>query len=506
MRAINLYTISREIPRELRPLYEKALSDRNKEVKVREEEIDLIGTLVNNFIFHKAKRYCAEDWFYSFEIPQIGKEFDLLKISDENVIINIELKSQEVTFEKIEKQLVQNRYYLSHVASEIFSFAYMRRNDNTVRVYKYDKDLLQESSMDELIKCVVQIKAAKKDKIEELFKPKEYLISPLNTPEKFLEGKYYLNTHQDEIKRNVLVSFKNGNYLWGIRGAAGTGKTLLLYDIAKNLSENHQVCIVHCGLLNDGHRYINSHLKNVFVIDAKSVSPDRLSCFDIICVDETQRLYKSSLDEIILAFDEGTINGCIFSYDSAQALSKTELQRNNPERLIGIDGFREERLTGRIRTNPEIYSFIRNMMRLYDKPKERIKYENIDILYANNINESDKIIRFYTKNGYTFITFTPSQYISNSIDHYSGFVNSHQVIGQEFDKVMIVIDTNFRYGSQRELEAKEHPNPDYLFPRLFYQNISRTREKLCIVVLENEIIFEQLLKIKMNCLEFNIES
>ena len=146
------------------------------------------------------------------------------------------------------------------------------------------------------------------------------------------------------------------------------------------------------------------------------------------------------------------------------------------------------------------------MMRLYDKPEGKIEYKNIDILYANNINESDKIIRFYTQNGYTFITFTPSQYKSNSIDHYSRFVNSHQVIGQEFDNVMIVIDNNFRYNSKGELEAKEHPNPDYLFPRLFYQNISRAREKLCIVVLENKIIFEQFLRIKMNCLEFNIET
>lgn len=80
MRAVNLYTITREIPRELRPLYEKALSDRDKVAKIREDEIDLIGTLANDFIFQKAKRYCAEDWFYSFEIPQIGKEFDFRKI------------------------------------------------------------------------------------------------------------------------------------------------------------------------------------------------------------------------------------------------------------------------------------------------------------------------------------------------------------------------------------------------------------------------------------------
>lgn len=84
MRAINLYTISRKINGELMPLYEKALSDREEVAKVRKEEIDLIGVLVNNFIFHRVKGNYYEDWFYSFSIPQIGKEFDLLKISVEN--------------------------------------------------------------------------------------------------------------------------------------------------------------------------------------------------------------------------------------------------------------------------------------------------------------------------------------------------------------------------------------------------------------------------------------
>jgi hypothetical protein len=51
------------------------------------------------------------------------------------------------------------------------------------------------------------------------------------------------------------------------------------------------------------------------------------------------------------------------------------------------------------------------------------------------------------------------------------------------------------------MEAREHPTPDYLFPRLFYQNISRAREKLCIIVLENEDLFKMLLRIKENKLK-----
>ncbi|MCC8024440.1 MAG: hypothetical protein LIP16_03950 [Clostridium sp.] len=47
---------------------------------------------------------------------------------------------------------------------------------------------------------------------------------------------------------------------------------------------------------------------------------------------------------------------------------------------------------------------------------------------------------------------------------------------QEYDKVMIKMDKNFRYDKERRTQGKEHPNPDLLFYKLFYQAISRARE------------------------------
>lgn len=505
MRAINLFTISRKIDDNIFPLYEKALSDREEEIKFRKEEIDLIETIVKNLFSFKAKISCFENWFYSFSIPQIGKEFDLLKISVDNMIINIELKSQEVPLENIEKQLIQNRYYLSHISSQIKSFTCMRCNDNTVNVYKYQDDMLQYSSMYELFQIINSFTKAKDNHIEKLFQPKKYLVSPFNTSEKFLESKYYLNNHQKQIKDKIIQSISINRGLWGIKGSAGTGKTLLLYDIAKTLSDNYMVGVVHCGILNDGHKYLDTHLQNISVIDAKSLSEEWISNFQIICVDETQRLYKKSLDLILHAFEERMIFGGVFSYDFAQALSKSEVRRNNPKRLNEIENFKEEKLTERIRTNKELYSFIRNILRLNDKPHIRVQYNNIDILYANDLNEADKITKLYINKGYKFITYTPSQYVYNSIDHYSQFENSHEVIGQEFDNIIIVIDNNFRYSKKGELESGHHPNPDYLFPRLFYQNITRAREKLCLIILNNPDIFEKLLKIKENCLDYSIE-
>ena len=208
--------------------------------------------------------------------------------------------------------------------------------------------------------------------------------------------------------------------------------------------------------------------------------------------------YASTLASILELYNEGIIEGCIFSYDFAQCLSKKEIRRNNPQKLRNIYGFQEMKLSDRIRTNIAIFSFIRTMLRLTEVPRKPMNYDCIDIMYANDITESDKLLRLYKNKGYTFITFTPSQFVSNGIDHYSVNINSHQVIGQEFDNVVIIMDNNFRYSDDGDLEGKEHPNPDYLFSRLFYQNISRTRERLCIIVLNNPKMFRKLLMIKEN--------
>lgn len=59
--------------------------------------------------------------FYGFSIPQISKEFDLLKIFENDVVVNIELKSNDIAMDKIEYQLRKNRYYLSHLKKKIYS-------------------------------------------------------------------------------------------------------------------------------------------------------------------------------------------------------------------------------------------------------------------------------------------------------------------------------------------------------------------------------------------------
>lgn len=496
MHAVNLYVLTRKVENDILPLYEKCISCREEELRIREGELNMINEIICNLRQAQAEPQCFDNWFYAFTIPQISKEFDLLKIGKNNTVVNIEIKEQEVEESKISRQLLQNRYYLSNICEEIFSFTCMQTNSGYIEIYMLNDNELEKVSFVELRNKIELIEEAIEFDVEKLFRPIDYLISPINTPERFLVDEYFLNNHQEEIKTKIVNGILGDKKIWGIKGGAGTGKTLLLYDIAKSLAKRFSVCIIHSGILSSGHNFLNSKLENVSIIDAKHACKEKIDQFDVICIDETQRLYKSTIDNILGSFNDGIFEGCIFSYDYAQCLSKTELNRNNPKRLKQIEGFQEEELSERIRTNKEIFSYIRTMLRLKDVPRKHIKYDCIEILYANNIQEADRLLDIYCDKGYIFITFTPSQFVMNEIDHYAGNVNSHQVIGQEFDNVVIILDKNFRYSESGDLEAREHPNPDYLFPKLFYQNITRAREKLCIIVLDNMKIFHTLLKIK----------
>ena len=93
------------------------LSGREYFLKIREWELQSMKALVRQLESHMTK-VCSLRFFYSYQIPKLGKEFDLLQIKDDQ-IINIELKSGAVSEEAIRKQLMQNRYYLSVLGRSI---------------------------------------------------------------------------------------------------------------------------------------------------------------------------------------------------------------------------------------------------------------------------------------------------------------------------------------------------------------------------------------------------
>ena len=98
-----------------------------------------------------------------------------------------------------------------------------------------DEDHLTSVSIDELYKELIN-DCDNIDNIDKLFNPSNYLISPFNSTKKFMEEEYFLTEHQEEIRTNIMKAVDRPTTEFiALTGAAGTGKTLLTYDIAKEL-------------------------------------------------------------------------------------------------------------------------------------------------------------------------------------------------------------------------------------------------------------------------------
>ena len=501
MNSVNLYILCGGTKLSNFILYKKSLISANDKKREKRDEMDTLVCLVKDLLQNGVDISHLDSFFWGFSIPQISKEFDLLKIYENGAIINIELKIQEIELGKIEYQLKKNQYYLSHLKKEIYSFTYVK-NNNCRKVYFYNGDKICEANIKDIISVIASTEPCIEKNIEKLFKAKEYLISPINTPELFVSGNYYLTGRQEEIKNKIIKGIHNGEQvLWGIQGGAGTGKTLLLYDIAKTLGKDMRVCIIHSGILAEGHRLLNSRLSSLDIIAVKECCKEKIELYDCILVDEAQRLYQYDFNCLIESFKLRQIS-CVFAYDYFQVLSKAESIRNIPQQLRECNFFVENKLSDKIRTNKEVVSFITNVLNLSKRPRGYMNYENIEILYAKNYSVARRIVSHYVSNrGYQFISYTPSRIKVNEIDNFGGYINTHHVIGQEFDNVIFSMDNNFRYDEEGRLQGKIHPNPDYIFYKLWFQGVSRAREKLCLLIIGNEELFNEILKIKMQFVE-----
>ena len=54
------------------------------------------------------------------------------------------------------------------------------------------------------------------------------------------------------------------------------------------------------------------------------------------------------------------------------------------------------------------------------------------------------------------------------------------------------MDDSFYYDENGVLQGVPHPNPDYLYPNLFYQGITRVREKIALVIVNSPRLFEKI--------------
>ncbi|MEE0028482.1 MAG: hypothetical protein U0J70_12900, partial [Atopobiaceae bacterium] len=187
MKSANLLMLSQgfeSVPPSLLSAFEAQLFERDEPLDaVKPHEAACVTRLVSDARAAGATDPRDFDGFaYSFRIPQVSSEFDLLKIAAD-AVVNVELKAVSVGEERIRRQLTRNRYYLGPLGKRTFTFTYV-----------LEPRALYELADDGTFASGLGTAAA----------PPAFLVS----------------------------------------GSAGTGKTLLLYDLARSLRTDRPVCVV----------------------------------------------------------------------------------------------------------------------------------------------------------------------------------------------------------------------------------------------------------------------
>ncbi len=462
MKSVSIYALTRKQNLSNLSRLEYHLSGREKPLKMRTWEINSMRALVDQL-----EKYMQEVYrlrlFYSFQILRLGKEFDLLQVK-ENQIVNIELKSGAVSEDAIRRQLIQNRYYLAILGRPVRSYTYISSQNRLVRLTNHDH--IVEAEWEQLCAELQEKSADFSGNLEDLFQAEWYLISPLTQPERFLKKEYFLTAQQKDIERQILKSIriKRGGY-YHFSGLPGTGKTLLLYDIAMKLSGRQMVCIIHCGASGQEWKRLHERLRRiVWVSDSQITAEMRLDEYETVLVDEAHLLDKETLENIVEAAGKRPV---IFTSDCEDQLSPEEVDQSVKLGIAKLPEIQTFRLTNRIRTNEEISSFVQNMMHIPDYKSGR-RFPHVTVFYANDDQEAANLIQDAKKQGY--------QHLLES-----------EVAEKAYDSVAIILDGNYFYDSKKYLRSKKRT-----VRNLFHQ-LNSAKEKLMLIVKDNEPFYAMLL-------------
>lgn len=453
MKSISIYAITRKQNIECLQKLERQLSGRTYFLKMREWELESMKALVRELEVHMQDVHALR-FFYSFQVPRLGKEFDLLQIKNDQ-IVNIELKSGKVSDEAVRKQLLQNRYYLSVQRKMIQSYTYISSQERLVRLNNHDH--IVEADWDQLCLALQRQSKDYEGDIEDLFQAEMYLFSPVTEPERFLNKEYFLTSQQKDIERKILDKIRKVKYgyFW-FSGLPGTGKTLLLYDIAMKLSVHQKVCMIHCGETGKEWKILHDRLLRIaFLSDSRLEECPDFKEYSAILVDEAHLLTEEKLHVILELSEKHPV---IFSSDDEDMISDEEMDRTMIREIEHLPDIQSFHLTNRIRTNAELSSFIQNMMHLPEKRMVRY-YPHIQVVYANDEEEAEILLKGYQ------------------------------------DQLVFIIDERYYYDEKGYLREQRQKQQKPTAVRMLFHRLNEAREEFAIIVKRNEAVYEVLLEL-----------
>lgn len=235
-----------------------------KRERIYIEECKQIGQFCLKAMKCKASKPKLSGWYYSYGDQIFNEQFDLLKLGRNNEIVNIEIKREmPPKKEKINDQC--NRHYMflktaflryiekqgieiSKIKLNLLCYEVILENGAFICYQAIDgKRTPMVKNFKEVISSLPNNSGNKKNILFKIFSRENLLISFTQNWEDAKKGLYVLSHQQkdDETKiENLIRDSKSG--LYAIEGNAGTGKSLLLFDLAKHISQNGVKVALFC--------------------------------------------------------------------------------------------------------------------------------------------------------------------------------------------------------------------------------------------------------------------
>lgn len=438
--------------------------------KMRDNELDDLQALVT--LLHAEEEAPLHQFFVSYRIKQISKEFDLLRIG-RNFIMNIELK-KESTIERMTKQLLQNVYYLKFLELEIYSFTYV---SSTNTLYQLKDGVMEEVDARALIALLKKQQVRRLTNIDDLFDPINYLVSPFESPHAFMNGEYFLTSPQMTFKREILTLVEN-HYTVVIDGAPGTGKTLLTYDLVKTwLKEGKKIALIHGKSLTQGQRILNEQ----YHWQIETFDELNFEEADIVVIDEAQKLTHAQLQKLRMLLQEKNMPA-VFSLDAGFYLFGKGAR-------IDVLGYIEKyfeptvyELKTVMRYNKEMHIFAQQ---LFDQRHHAIgqEFPNITVQYFSTEKAAASYIDDCRQTNWLIV----------DCHHFERLI-TRDILGQEFNRVCIILNHQFIYkGNGRISAVRGKAAVDPL--KVLYHTIVRTRKKLQLVIIGNIPMLHYILQL-----------
>lgn len=411
---------------------------------------------------------------------QANTQFDLLKVANETVV-NIEFKSDEPDKEILSQASEHHRILsmafnriivLEHLATTDELFCYDSSNKKMVRVpYNRLKDIIPNDStgLNKLIKMTRS----------------DFLVAPYNEPQKFLKSSYQLTTNQNNIKSAIL---KSGKGMSMIKGGPGSGKTLLLVDIVRELqSKGFSIGMVMGAKPSLGQKLLMETMgvSLYWYYNLSSLEP--LLDKDVLVFDETQRITQNIIDEVKKLTSDKIV---VFSIDQQQVVHPEEKDREVQKQLEDIiDDKQIYELKQSVRINPELNSFYHRLLNKKYRGAPVSTFDNAAVRYFNDENDAKTYIQSKRDSG--SVVIESDEYITQSTNRKTRkkqvqvSKNTKDVIGQEFRDVLLVFDQYVDYGEDDKLFVKNHGYYPYYDEKMIFQAITRASNSLEIVILNN---------------------